>query len=215
MINLCFHGVGACVREREPGESGYWVSRDVFLPMLDLIRDRADVRLSFDDGNRSDVEEVLPALTERGLTADFFALAGRLDDPSSLSATDLQHLRGAGMAIGNHGWGHVPWRKLSAAERQREFIDARAVLIEASQGAIADAALPLGRYDRGTLTALKSAGYRTVFTSDRFRARPRAWLQARYSLGASDTVESLRHILEAPSTSELRPRAKSLVKRLR
>ena len=195
ITNLCFHGIGTIGREREPGESRYWVTEDFFLRILDEAGESPQVRLSFDDGNRSDVAVAYPALRERALSASFFALAGRLDDPASLSSADLRDLRIAGMAIGSHGWTHTPWRGLNDQEARRELVEARAALAEASDGEIEDAALPLGRYDRQLLGRLRQFGYRTVYTSDRLPARSSAWLQPRYSVTAIDTVESIRALI--------------------
>lgn len=215
-INICFHGVGRCSVEREPGEAQYWVATDEFLRMLDVIAGRPDVRLSFDDGNRSDADTALPALVERGLHADVFVLAGRLDDPASLGAADLRDLREAGMRIGSHGWAHVPWRQMDEAAIRREFHRARARLEEAVGTRVDTAAMPLGRYDRHSLAALRSAGYRTVFSSDRFPARPTAWLQARYSVTAGDTAESVSGLLaRRPGLGEARHAVASVVKRMR
>lgn len=108
-MNICFHGVGTCRVERESGESRYWVNTDSFLRILDELVGRSEVRISFDDGNRSDVTIALPALRERGLDATFFVLAGRFDDPDSLDRDDVRELRAAGMTIGTHGWAHIPW----------------------------------------------------------------------------------------------------------
>jgi len=214
-INLCFHGIGTCRQEREPGEAEYWIAEDLFLRVLDTVADRPQVRLSFDDGNRSDIEIGFPALSERGLSADFFVLAGRLDDPKSLDPGELKTLHAAGMRIGSHGWKHVPWQRLEHEQAQREFIDARTALREASGAPIEDAAAPLGRYDRASLGALRRAGYRTVFTSDRFRARSDAWLQPRYSLTARDTIESVTRMLDHSGIREGRNRLASIVKRWR
>lgn len=216
IVNVCFHGLGVCEREREPGEARYWMKEDVFLGVLDSVTGRDDVALSFDDGNRSDIEIALPALRERGLTATFFALAGRLDDAASLGASDLVSLRAEGMSVGTHGWSHVPWRGLTSADAEREFVHARSALEEASGGRIAEAAFPLGRYDRSALRRLKAAGYRTVFTSDRFPARPTSWLQARYSVTAEDTVDSVTRIVRGrPGLHEARNVLASAVKRMR
>ena len=100
VVNVCFHGIGTPQRVLEPGEDSYWISRDTFLGVLDRVVDRDHVRLSFDDGNASDVEFALPALLERGLTATFFVVAGRLDQPGSLSRDDVRRLHDAGMTIG-------------------------------------------------------------------------------------------------------------------
>lgn len=215
-INLCFHGIGTPRQEREPGEARYWISRETFKAVLDLVVDHPSTRLSFDDGNASDIEIGLPALRERGLSATFFALAGRLEDPASLDRESLVSLRSAGMAIGSHGWSHIPWRGLDGPGRVRELVEARQVLAEASGGEVTAAALPLGRYDRRLLGQLRETGYRTVYTSDRFPARPGSWLQARYSLTAGDTVGSIRELLtRPPGIREGRNLAASLVKRTR
>ena len=216
ITNLCFHGIGTIGREREPGESRYWVTEDFFLRILDEAGESPQVRLSFDDGNRSDVAVAYPALRERALSASFFALAGRLDDPASLSSTDLRDLRTAGMAIGSHGWTHTPWRGLNDQEARRELVEARTALTEASAGEIEDAALPLGQYDRQLLGRLGQVGYRTVYTSDRLPARSSAWLQPRYSVTASDTVESIRSLItHRPRVRDVRNLLVSTVKRIR
>ncbi|PRB08901.1 polysaccharide deacetylase family protein [Microbacterium sp. MYb64] len=215
-IHLCFHGIGAPRLEREPGEARYWVAEKPFLDILDLLTDRDDVDLSFDDGNRSDVEIALPALTERRLTATFFALAGRLQDPDSLDPEALVRLRTAGMRIGSHGWAHVPWRDLTDAEARRELVDARTALEEAGGTMIRQVALPLGRYDRRLLHRLRASGYDTVFTSDRLPARDRAWLSPRYSVTERDTAASVQQLLaRRPDLGDAVRLGRSLLKRLR
>lgn len=216
IINLCFHGIGTIATEREPGESRYWVTERAFLGILDAVQGNPQIRLSFDDGNRSDVSIALPALRERELHASFFPLAGRLSDAASLTPSNLQELRAAGMTIGSHGWTHVPWRGLNDEEARRELVDARTALVEASGGPVNDAAFPLGRYDRRLLGRLKRVGYRTVYTSDRFPASPSAWLQARYSVTADDTAESVRAMITGrPGAREVRNVVASAVKRMR
>lgn len=215
-IHLCFHGIGSSAAEREPGEARYWVTEDTFRRILDDVAEVPRVSVSFDDGNRSDTEIALPALQARGMTAMFFALAGRLDDPASLAPGDLRELVGAGMRVGSHGWRHVPWRGLNDADARRELLDARVALAEAAGAPIADAALPLGRYDRTTLARLRAASYRAVYSSDRFPARDGAWLRPRYSVSADDTAESVRRIVLGRSGLDgARNRLASAVKRLR
>jgi len=90
MINLCFHGIGAPERELEADEDQFWVEPERFEALLDAAGELEDVCLTFDDGNRSDLSLALPLLRERGLTALFFVVAGRLGEPGSLSADDVE-----------------------------------------------------------------------------------------------------------------------------
>lgn len=192
-INILFHGIGEPGRALEPGEDAYWISVSSFESILDEISSWAfPVNLSFDDSNSSDVEIALPALLERGLTAEFFVLAGRLDSPGSLGEADLRELLKNGMAVGTHGMHHHPWRGMSPASVQEELADARDRISTVIGQPVTRAACPLGRYDRATLTALRRLGYTTVFTSDRRPASPGAWLQPRFSVYQDDTALTVR-----------------------
>jgi len=191
-INVCFHGIGTPARELEPGEAPYWVKQATYLDVLDVLVDDPRVRISFDDGNASDILLGLPGLVDRGLRATFFVLAGRLDRPGSLRRTDVQTLARAGMGIGTHGMDHRPWRGLDPGSRRRELEEARRVLTEVVGAPVSEAALPLGRYDRELLGDLHALGYTAVHTSDRRWARDGAWLQPRFSVRHDDTPDSVR-----------------------
>lgn len=214
IINLCFHGIGPPQRELEPDEAGYWIEAELYEDVLDRFGSRQEVRISFDDGNASDLELGLPGLLRRGLTATVFPLAGRLDQPGSLSRGDLRELGRSGLTIGSHGLSHRPWRDLDDHDLDRELILARADLAEAAGHPITQAALPLGRYDRRVLARLRTLGYRQVFTSDRAPAKARSWLQARYTVRSGDTVASLeREILDPrPLSRRIRSRAATFYK---
>src|SRR5689334_16744292 len=95
-INLTVHGIGDTGRLLDPGEDLTWVSTEQFVSVLNATVDRPDVRITFDDGNRSDVEIALPRLMERGLRATFFILAGRLGEAGRLDSADLKELVGSG-----------------------------------------------------------------------------------------------------------------------
>jgi len=217
VVNLCFHGIGEPARETEPGEDAYWISTDLYLRVLDLVQGDPRVRISFDDGNASDVEIGLPALLDRGLTATFFVLAGRLDQPGSLSRADVRALAAAGMRIGSHGMDHRPWRGLDTSALDRELVQARAELESVSAGVVDHAALPLGRYDRRLLHHVRRSGYTRLHTSDRTWARDGAWLQPRFSLRQRDTVDSVRREMLTRASPAHRARRTAVItaKRLR
>ncbi|WP_129784290.1 polysaccharide deacetylase family protein [Promicromonospora panici] len=217
MINLCFHGIGTAPYGVPAEEAAYWIDADTFHRVLDLVGERSDVQLSFDDGNASDVEVALPELTARGRTADFFVIAGRLGNPGSLSADDVRGLHGAGMSVGSHGMHHRVWRRLSPAEQYEELVVARRRLEEVLGQPVRMAACPLGRYDRATLTALRRLRYDLVYTSDRALARPGTWRQARFSVRAHDTADDVRAWLRHGDryAARLADSARTFVKGLR
>jgi peptidoglycan/xylan/chitin deacetylase (PgdA/CDA1 family) len=199
VVNVCFHGVGTPEGDIEPEAVEYFVSRSVFLAVLDEITEYpGTVQLSFDDGFASDIEVALPALRERGLSAAFFPLAGRLGRPGHVAPADLHTLAAAGMAIGSHGMRHRSWRGLDPESSAEEFIAARSVIAEAAGVQVQSVACPFGAYDRNVLSALRRCGYTQVFTSDRRRARPGSWLQPRYSVVGNDTARTVKDNILAP-----------------
>ena len=217
IINICFHGIGVPGRELEPEEEKYWISRDLYLRVIDEIAGRDDVSVSFDDGNASDLEIGLTPLLQSDRTGTFFVLAGRLDKPGSLSSDEVRQLHQGGMHIGSHGMDHIPWRHLTTEQEVRELDGARTAIAEIVGRPVTEAALPLGRYDRHVLGALRSRAYTRVFSSDRRRARAGAWFQPRYSVHGGDTIETIRAQILQPAhlTSRLISSLKGVVKRLR
>jgi peptidoglycan/xylan/chitin deacetylase (PgdA/CDA1 family) len=211
-LNLTFHGIGAPVRALDSGEERVWVGRERFLAVLDAAGNRDDVHLTFDDGNRSDVEEALPELRRRGLGASFFIVAGRIGSRGFLSEDDLRELDRAGMRIGSHGMHHVPWRELGDAELREELISAREALEQVLGHPVIQAACPFGSYDRRVLRSLLRAGYRRVYTSDCGRARHGDWLQARNTVTPDD--DGLPEVASGMH-SALHRQAKLAVKRWR
>jgi peptidoglycan/xylan/chitin deacetylase (PgdA/CDA1 family) len=216
-INITFHGIGEPARPLEPGDADVWVSRDQFLSLIDAAAGRDDVRVTFDDGNASDVQEALPALRDRGIRATFFVVAGRLGEPAFLDASGVRELAAAGMEIGCHGMRHRRWRGLGDPDLREELVEAKAVLEEIVERPVTEAACPFGAYDRRVLGALRRAGYSRVYTSDRGTARTGDFLQARNSVGFRDEPHLLERIaaLETPTHRAVRRRAKLAVKRWR
>lgn len=206
-IGIAFHGIGLNAREMEPGEDRYWISRDTFLQQLDLIAalpDPTRVILTFDDGNASDHDIALPALQERGLTGSFFILTGRIDGQGSLSAPQLGALAAAGMTVGSHGMDHVDWRRIGPDQLQRELTQSKGTLETAVGRTIATASIPFGRYDKRVLSALRDAGYRTVFTSDGGVTPPGSFLVGRTNIRADTTMAQFVHLVTARESSTAR-----------
>jgi len=141
---LTFHGIGSPMRELEPSESDVWLTHDRFVSVLDAVAGRDDVRITFDDGNASDVEHALPALRERGLRATFFIVASRIGAAGFLDAEAIRELTAAGMAIGCHGMRHRRWAQLDDGSLREELVDARAMIERIVGHAVLEAGCPVG-----------------------------------------------------------------------
>jgi peptidoglycan/xylan/chitin deacetylase (PgdA/CDA1 family) len=217
IVNLTVHGIGPTCRELDPGEDLTWVGVDQFEQVLDAVAGRQDVRITFDDGNASDVEIALPLLLERGLTGEFYVLAGLLGEPGRLTPDGVRELVKAGMLVGSHGWAHRDWRRLDPEQAAEEIIGATRLLTELTGQPVTSVAIPFGSYDRHVLQRLKDAGISRAYTSDGGRARPSAWLQPRNSLRHDLDVEWTREVLDGAPSVQTRARqlAARVVKRSR
>ena len=191
---LTFHGIGPKPRQLSPEESNVWVDESQLTSVLDLLADHPSVGITFDDGNRSDVDIALPELRRRGLSAEFFVLAGKFGLPGYLDRDGVLELQREGMAIGSHGMHHRSWRKLSAADAHEELVTSRTVLSELTGRPVLSAACPFGAYDRRALSAVRRAGYQRVYTSDGGPARD-TWLQPRNTIKRDQSVSELVALL--------------------
>lgn len=186
-LYLTFHGIGDPVVPLAEGEGRYFVPRSAYedtIASLSGIEAAHGVRIhvTFDDGNLSDWQFGLPALVKAGRKARFFVLAGRIGKQGYLSGDQIREMQAAGMAIGTHGWDHVDWRRLDAAGRQREWLDARRRIEDETGTPVDHAAIPFGAFDKEVLAGLKQAGYARVYTSTAGLALEGAWFCPRWSV---------------------------------
>jgi peptidoglycan/xylan/chitin deacetylase (PgdA/CDA1 family) len=218
-VILNFHGIGTDPREREPGEARYWLSPDEFGLCLErVIAHAGEVRctLTFDDGNASDLTIGAEMLARHGLTARVFPLTDRIGTPGNLSADDIRALQAMGHHIGSHGAAHVDWTGLDDAGQIREFDEARAILAEILGAPVTEAAIPFGRYDRRSLSALRRRGYARIYSSDGGPVRSGRLPLPRTSLRAGVTAEEIDALLTGrePAGRRLRRGLGRLRKRL-
>lgn len=196
VVNLCFHGIGEPGRALEPDEWRYWITLEQFEEILRTIRPFPAVRIMFDDGNRSDATNALPALIRHGLRASFFVVAGRLNSPGSLTDQQLRDLVGAGMTVGSHGMRHRSFRALDDQSLHEETVAASRLLSDAIGKPVDQLALPFGAYDRHVLRSLRRLGLARVYTVDGGPARSEAWLQSRHVIRSTDGAETLLRLLQ-------------------
>jgi peptidoglycan/xylan/chitin deacetylase (PgdA/CDA1 family) len=219
VVNLCFHGIGEPGRSLEPDEELYWIEPAQFDELLAVIRNDPRIRITFDDANASDALYAMPALLRHGLRGTFFVVAGRLDQPGSLSRADVRDLIRAGMSVGSHGLEHRPWRTVSDEDLEAELGQAAEIIGATVGRPIREVACPFGSYDRRVLRAIRRRGFDRVYTADGgAAARPNAWLQSRYTIRARDTPAVIERLRYAPNGRGIEPAlqsVKGMIKRLR
>jgi len=200
IVNLTFHGIGEPERPFEPGENEVWVSTERYVTILDSVRNREDVRVTFDDGNSSDYRIALPDLRSRGLKAAFFVTAGFVDRPGYLSQSEIRELADCGMRIGTHGMNHQSWRGLCETDLRIEIVDSKRLLEQILGQTITEAACPFGGYNRHVLKLLRESGFERVYTSDRGLAFEEDWLQPRNTVYRDLWKYPVEPILSRPPT---------------
>jgi peptidoglycan/xylan/chitin deacetylase (PgdA/CDA1 family) len=217
VVNLTVHGIGPARHELAPGEDQTRIGIGQFERLLDAVVGRADVRITFDDGNASDVDIALPRLLERGLAAEFFVLVGLLNRPGRLDPDGVRALQRSGMAVGSHGWAHRDWRRLTAAQADEEIAKANDVLGDLIGQPVTRVAIPYGSYDGRVLRRLRYARMTRAYTSDGGRAQPGSWLQARNSVRHDPDGAWISSVLDGTASLPTRARqvAARTIKRLR
>ncbi len=171
---LCLHSVGA-----EPPatkeEANYWLRLDEFIPLFDQLDASAsasasangfELEITCDDGFRSDYDDLLPWLLERGLHATFFIPTHFIGRSDRVTSAEIREIHAAGMEIGSHGLDHVDWCTISQSQLRAEVFDSKAELEDLVGSEVCKAAPPFGSYNRTVCRTLKKAGYKTIYTCD-------------------------------------------------
>jgi peptidoglycan/xylan/chitin deacetylase (PgdA/CDA1 family) len=219
-IYLNFHGLGAPPPHVEERERRYWITPGRFQAVLRFIRDHGcaeRVRLTFDDGNRSDVTIALPMLEAFEQRAAFFVVSDRIGTPSYLGAADIARLRDAGMTIGSHGAAHVAWTTLHDAELATQVARSLKTLTGLVGHPVTEVAAPFGEYDRRVLSVLRRLGVTRVYTSDSGVALADTWLMARNTMRMDMPLESIEALVMdgVQPMQRLRQSGSRLARRLR
>ncbi len=217
VLNLTFHGIGDLLRPLDDGEASVWLSEKRFGEFVDAARNRPEVKITFDDGNASDIRCAMPLLVRHGMKATFFVIAARIGQTGFLSSSDIVEIKRCGMDVGSHGMIHKPWRKLDVEATKDEIYSAKARIEDLLGCEIHEAACPFGVYDRRSIAALKNAGFQTVYTSDKGTAQSGTWLQARNTIHEADAIDSVFGLLDRSrfGLEPLRIATKSMIKQWR
>ncbi len=128
--------------------------------------------ITFDDCPANLLEHAVPELIRRGMTATFFAVAGKPGENNDwdrgegapeiplMSSGDLKSLADGGFEIGSHGMSHANLRKCSPEQIRWELKESREILEDTIGRAVQFLAYPYGEYPEGYAGYCREAGYR-------------------------------------------------------
>ena len=170
-----------CTPFRFEAQMRYLRQAGIRLLTLDEIADaferRAEwpdggVAVTFDDGFADTFANALPALNRYRIPATMFAvsdLIGTSNDWMSargfpkrklMSASQLQEMSRAGVAIGSHTCTHPRLPELDGAAKRREIGNSKARLEDTIGRSVTAFAYPYGQFDDDARDAVEEAGYR-------------------------------------------------------
>ncbi len=124
------------------------------------------VAITFDDGCASDLRIAAPALEQHGFGATFYVTTGFLDTRGFLSSSELRALSERGFEIGCHGATHRYLTDVPPSELAAEIGAAKDRLEEITGRAVEHFSLPGGRGNARVLSEVRSAGFRSLATSE-------------------------------------------------
>jgi len=211
-----FHGIGQPGPAVSEGERPYWISAQAFEAFLEIFaayRSRYMIVITFDDGNRSDIEIAAPLLLKYKLNARFFVLTGRLENPDYLDKTNICDLKNMGFGIGSHGINHVNWAQQDIPSLRQELTRSREVLEGILGQPVTEAAIPFGSYRRRVLKELWAHGYRIAWSSDGETTSLQKFLRPRLSIRNDTDPGTITDLLETGGSIRRKMRQKLSIAR--
>ena len=129
------------------------------------------VIITFDDCSTNLLDQAVPELMRRGMTATFFAVAGKpggINDWDAdngapkiplMSRNDLKSLSDNGFEIGSHGLSHPNLRRCLPDQIRHELKNSKEILEDIIGRSIHFLAYPYGKYPVGYANYCREAGY--------------------------------------------------------
>ncbi len=157
------------------------------------------VMLSFDDGYRSDLTEVVPLLEAYKFPAIFFPITGRVGEPNRLSWEDLKIISERGFEIGSHSTSHNILTDLALPEIKNELKDSKELIEQNINKPVKHFALPYGRYHAKILELAKKLGYESVLATGLTcnSVDKTSFLLYRWNMTSDLSIDALRKVLQS------------------
>ncbi len=119
------------------------------------------VVITFDDNQMSAYDVAVPILAERGLSATFYLIASRLDDPAFIGRAQIPDLLQKGMRVESHTLSHPMLTNLGRERLDHELAESRRILEEATGMPVTHVAYPLTAHNAFVRERTGAAGYVT------------------------------------------------------
>lgn len=233
-VVLYYHAVTDAQSARFRDQMQWLRERTRVIPLAELPDappDRSTVCVTFDDAFESIRVNALPVLESLRIPATVFAVCGNLGrspdwrmksgDPDVseivMTADALASLPADLIAIGSHTMSHPTMAKLAESDARCEATDSKRELEALIGRPVVDFSFPYGEYSERALSAVSSAGYERVFTSDpcvvragesvfgRFAVSPDDW-PIEFRLKAIGAYGWLRHVRRVKRALHRSPR---------
>ncbi len=153
--------------------------------------------LTFDDGNLSDYEIVLPLLSKYGIVGTFLVTTQWINTKGFMGAFHIRALHDSGMQIGSHSVTHRDFLALAVDERRRELLESRKCLEDIVGAPVSTFAFPYGMHNYASIEAAFECGYEYSCISAHGVLARRGRVIPRNSIHGSMSDRGLRQSLEA------------------
>jgi len=183
---LMYHEIerpGRSLCSDEAGYVRYVVRENDFRTQLEILRARGRVGVSvsdagknvanqshvvvtFDDGCESDLVIAAPILAAHNFRATFYITTGFLGRRGFLVREQVRELANLGFEIGCHAATHRYLIDLPTSELDGEIVGAKHALEDMIGRPVDHFSCPGGRWDDRVLSAVRSAGFLSMATSD-------------------------------------------------
>lgn len=128
-------------------------------------RKKNSICLTFDDGNISDIEIVLPKLLEKKVKATFFIVPSFINKKGHLSKEQIIELSNNGMEIGSHSFSHLNFTKIKKSLRENELSSSKIFLEDLIGKEIKSFSFPYGFINKDSIQSVFKTGYSHCCTS--------------------------------------------------
>lgn len=127
---------------------------------------RKRVVLTFDDGDLSNHDFVLPLLKEHGFTATFFITINEIGKAGRMSWEMIYELSRQGMDVGSHGLNHTFLTALTDYTLLNELLMSKQILEKYTRKRVDYLSIPRGFYSRRVLKISEDVGFKAACVSD-------------------------------------------------